>query len=547
MATDFSRLTVVELRQELKRRNLSQAGKKADLIDRLEAFENEQTASEPRDDNPVGDQGGAEGLPQDRSADEPSHGDRSDSAPPGAIAEAADSSTAEQAPQVPIADRDPDGTPEAVDETPGPAREPAMTQASSAKDGAGQPGDEAAPAADAVADAAHRKRRSRSPPPETESSRKRARPSDSQADGGDLSGDENDLSPRDSAEARPAAGSHAESPEPSRYDREDRDTLSEDRNLRQDREVSPDTNTARAAADDDDPIPGDDRDVAPALHPATTALYIKNFMRPLKEPVLQDYLVELAALPGAAPDPHCLVRFYLDQVRTHAFARFTSVAAASRVRTALHGTVWPNERNRKELWVDFVPEDRVDEWIEREQSEGTRSSSRWEVEYVPDDDGVMTANLVNAEADPRRNSARQPPGPPAPTGPARNHPGVEGAPSGPRGRGMNHYRQAHMPPPASAGAGTSSRNRFEEYDRGRGHKTTRAYPPLDYRPVPEDVALRRLDNMNAHITRDRHRDLGRPDEINRYTFEDGELFVDRGKEAFIGIRPPTRARASPPG
>ncbi|KAL2173835.1 uncharacterized protein P884DRAFT_287751 [Thermothelomyces heterothallicus CBS 202.75] len=540
MATDFSRLTVVELRQELKRRNLSQAGKKADLIDRLEAFENEQTASEARGDNPVGDYNGANDLPQEQSAQEPSNGDQSNSAQPEITAEAAELLTAEEAPQAPIANQDSDGAPEAANETPVPTKESVMTQGSSAEDGVDKPSNEAAPATDIIVDAVNRKRRSRSPPPETESSRKRARPSDSHTAEGDLPGDKNDLPPevQPIPSPPPATGNHEESPESSRYDREDQDAPTEDRNLRQDREVSPQANTTRAAADD--PIPDDDRDVAPALHPATTALYIKNFMRPLREPVLQDYLVELAALPGAAPDPNCLVRFYLDQVRTHAFVRFTSVAAASRVRTALHGTVWPNERNRKELWVDFIPEDKVGEWIEREQSEGARSFSRWEVEYVPDDNGVITANLVNAEMDSRRNSARQPPGPPVPTGPPRNYPGVEGAPSGPRGRGRNHYRQAHMPPPALAGA--SARDRFEDYDRGRGYRTTRAYPPLEYRPVPGDVALRRLDNMNAHITRDRHRDLGRPDEINRYTFEDGDLFVDRGKEAFIGIRPPHRER-----
>lgn len=41
MGTDFARLTVVELRQELKQRNLPQTGKKADLVERLAAFEQE--------------------------------------------------------------------------------------------------------------------------------------------------------------------------------------------------------------------------------------------------------------------------------------------------------------------------------------------------------------------------------------------------------------------------------------------------------------------------------------------------------------------------
>ena len=46
--------------------------------------------------------------------------------------------------------------------------------------------------------------------------------------------------------------------------------------------------------------------------------------------------------------------------------------------------------------------------------------------------------------------------------------------------------------------------------------------------------------MRSYYTKDRHRDLGREDEINRYTFQNEDSFVDRGKEFFIGIRPRRR-------
>ncbi len=554
MATDFSRMTVVELRQELKRRNLPQTGKKADLIDRLETTSGDETDPEPREnevnenDISVDENQNAQDLVPSQSTAEPQPEGAPDLAPQEQPAvDSRTSSPPQGAPQAPIDNSD--SAPTAVaNESSEPARDLAPAEKSA------EP--EAVPAAEIITDAVSRKRRSRSPPPENESARKRARPTDPAAE-------VNISAPRDTSlpsgtEQIPSQLTGQDSPEGlqpeaaqqtiTNSDAATRETVQPDQQEQYEAAQHGDSHHARdltppryQADTMDEPMPDYDRDVAPALHSATSALYIKNFMRPLREPVLRDYLVELAALPGAAPDPDCLVDFHLDQIRTHAFASFTSVSAASRVRSALHGIVWPNERNRKELWADFVPEDKVAEWIDREQSEGGRGASgRWEVHYEPDDNGTITAALVNAELEPpRRNSTRQQPPapPPVPTGPARNFPGVEGAPLGPRGRGTNHYRQA-PPPQAAPAAGDHGR----DYGRDSDHKTTRAHPPLHYRPVSEDVAAFRLDNMNAYITKDRRRDLGRPDEINRYTFENGSEFVDRGKEAFIGIRPPHRER-----
>jgi SAP domain-containing ribonucleoprotein len=556
MATDFSRMTVIELRQELKRRNLPQTGKKADLIDRLATFDSDQTTSEPRDDNPVDDDNHeSHDLPTEQDAAEPQNEDDSSNLPQQEDAvEAAQSTTAEEAPQAPITTQDSNSTSEAVTEPPKSAEASASIGDSAPEEVAAKvAATEAIPATEIITDAVSRKRRSRSPPPENEISRKRARPSDEQSGADDVSLN-NDLpsqpAAQNSSEPKPiptsqtATDSYAATRETPQYNQAEQHAPTEERDWQKNREPTPQHFQERQGDEADEPMPDYDRDVAPAQHPATSALYIKNFMRPLREQVLRDYLVDLAALPGAAPDPDCVVEFYLDQIRTHALVSFTSVSAASRVRTALHGTVWPNERNRKELWVDFIPEDKVVEWIDRQQPEGGRGASgRWEVHYEPDDNGNITANLINAEMEPpaRRNSTRQPLGPPpVPTGPARNFPGVEGAPLGPRGRGTNHYRQGPLPPSAPIAAGERDHDR--DFDRGRDLKTTRAYPPLQYKPVSEEVAARRLNNMNAHITKDRRRDLGRPDEINRYTFEDGEDFVDRGKEAFIGIRPPHRER-----
>lgn len=545
MAVDFSRLTVLELRQELKRRNLPQTGKKADLIDRLAAFENEQASQEPGD---------ARNAQAEQVASEQQQDTAQSSPAPEPLASAVQASISDDLPPAPGNKLDLTDTSQDETEPTESARDLPSSQKpviESRPNEAEVSNTEPATTTEIVKDAVSRKRRSRSPPPpEHESPRKRARPSDDS--GGDSSlpleiaiTSSESLAGKDlphepigqqspGTQSEPAADSNGLAGESSRTNQEEHRTSGQEFERHQTPDILQPITESREIATMDEPMPDYDRDVPPAQHPATSALYIKNFMRPLREPMLRDYLIELAAAPGAGLDPDCLVDFYLDPIRTHAFVRFTTVSAASRVRTALHGTVWPNERNRKELWVDFMPPEKVVEWAGREQSEGGRgTSSRWEVHYEHDDDGNITANLVNAETEPVHRNTRPPAGPPAgpppiPTGPSRNYaPSVEGAPSGPRGRGGNHYRQ-QPPPPGDGVAG----------DR----RITRAGPPLQYRPVTEELAQRRLANMRSYYTKDRHRYLGREDEINRYTFENGDAFVDRGKEVFIGIRPPHRER-----
>lgn len=543
MAEDFSRLTVLELRQELKRRNLPQTGKKADLVDRLAAFENEKTAQEPT--APDADQETPDAQPENFSTEEQQDVSKSPP-PPGNSAIAPAASIAEDVPSALVNDHNLTDASKVGAEPTEKTQDLLPNQNLVIESEPDEVADaEPTITSEIVKDVVSRKRRSRSPPPpEHESSRKRARPSDQPG--------EDNCQPLDTAvppsgtlvdiassiestrqeatqtQPKATADSNGHVEGKIQPDQKDSHTSAEEPSRRQSPDIARPSHQEKDSEAMDEPMTDYDRDVPPSQHPATSALYIKNFMRPLREPMLRDYLIELAAAPGADLDPDCLVNFYLDPIRTHAFVRFTSVSAASRVRTALHGTVWPNERNRKELWVDFIPADKVVEWAGREQSEGGRgASSRWEVQYEPDDDGNIAANLVNAEAEPIRRNTRQPLGaPPVPTGPARNYaPSVEGAPSGPRGRGGNHYRQ-QPPPPADAGGG----------DR----IITQAGPPLQYRPAPEELAQRRLASMRSFYTKDRHRDLGHEDEINRYTFENGDTFVDRGKEVFIGIRPPHR-------
>lgn len=251
----------------------------------------------------------------------------------------------------------------------------------------------------------------------------------------------------------------------------------------------------------------------PSTHPPTNSLYIRELMRPLKSEMVEQFIVDLITPAGSEPDPSLIEEFYLDQIRTHAFVQLISVAAAQRVRGALHNQVWPNERNRKPLWVDFIPPSQVKAWIEREES-ASRDRRRWEVAYEQDGGSVVA---IHREVGSDSTSFSKPP----PTGPAAGpvYPGIEAAPRGPRGR------SGRLPLGNSGGIQTQQ---------------TRAQPSLFYSPLSEDVARRRIDNMRSFYARDTPPDLGK--DYHRFTFESTDSFVDRGREVFIGIRPPHRQK-----
>ena len=266
----------------------------------------------------------------------------------------------------------------------------------------------------------------------------------------------------------------------------------------------------------------EDRVVTPAVHAATAALYIRNFMRPLQPGSLKDHLASLATPANSSPKPDMVTNFYLDPIRTHCLAEFTSIVAASRVRSALHSRVWPDERTRKPLWVDFVPEEKVKQWIEVQQSASSgrgQAAKRWEVVYE-DEEGGIKAYLQEAGTVPRAAVA-----PLTRTEPGR---GVAGAPSGPRASEADHHvRRPEAAPRADGGKG------FKALDDL--FQSTAAKPKLYFLPVAEEVANRRLSKLAAG------RGGGRGEEMRRFTFED-ELIVDKGPEFGAGFRGGYRGR-----
>ncbi|KAI9780527.1 MAG: hypothetical protein M1839_006645 [Geoglossum umbratile] len=283
---------------------------------------------------------------------------------------------------------------------------------------------------------------------------------------------------------------------------------------------------------------GEEHIITPALHAATSALYIRNFMRPLHPPSLREHLVSLATPPSSSLNPEILGDFYLDPIRTHCLAVFANVAAASRVRSALHNRVWPNERTRKPLWADFVPEHKVKDWIELEEStlkNGVRSTGgiRWEVVYetVEGEEGYHNAQAVLREVGAGNRSQGYS------GGGAR---GMQGVPLGPRGSVSTAAGSRHTGPsetattiPKPANSGFSALDSL--------FKSTAAKPKLYFLPVSKELAERRLDMLTgARRSRGgaaRNRDGGRPhNEQRRYTFEDGDLLVDAGPDLGGGWR-----------
>ena len=258
-----------------------------------------------------------------------------------------------------------------------------------------------------------------------------------------------------------------------------------------------------------------ERNIAPALHPATPALYIRNFMRPINPSNLKEYLITLATSSSTSPSSQVVTEFFLDPIRTHCFIAFSSTTAACRVRSSLHERVWPDERNRPPLWVDFVPEEKLKLWIDVEQSAGSgrgQAAKRWEVVYEEEEKGIMA---YLQEAGPGNSSVRQ--------NQSRHKnleergQGMQGAPLGPRSKDNN---------PHSSQTGEPSRPAVNE----KGFQalddlflSTVAKPKLYYLPVSKSIANKRLDRL------DEGRGGGRGDEMRRYTFEEGVL-VDRGPE-----------------
>ena len=249
--------------------------------------------------------------------------------------------------------------------------------------------------------------------------------------------------------------------------------------------------------------------VSPALHPATSALYIRELMRPLKLENLRDHLIALATPPDTTVNPNIVTDFFLDSIRTHCLVGFENISAASRVRSGLHDRVWPNERDRRQLWVDFVPEEKLKSWIDVERTAGSgrgHPSKRWEVVYEVGQNGI-NASLREVGSNSRGLRAVKP---------SRLDANQSLQVTGPRI------------------SGSEPRNTQPRPDSGRGFQalddlftSTVAKPKLYYLPVSKAEADRRTATLAAG--RGGGRGGGRGNEMRRFSFEEGSI-VDNGPE-----------------
>lgn len=301
------------------------------------------------------------------------------------------------------------------------------------------------------------------------------------------------------------------------------------------------------------PPPEDDFDsgpVAPALHAATPGLYIRDLMRPLRIETLRAHLISLATPPSAASDPEVLKQLFVDSMKTHALVLFSNTNAASRVRATLHDTVWPPEGQRKPLFVDFVPADKILDWIHEEEEhisaekEGRASgrsidAKRFEIVY-PTNPSTGVVEAVFQEVGARRPSFNPPKGP-------RSN--IE------QRRGSTQYpAQA----PQVSGANREPAAIKPARDLGRSFQTldqlfdsTTAKPKLYYLPVSDRIADRRLDDLDAETARDwrpeervRGRGAGASlaNQKMRYSFDDDDRVVQVG-----GDFGPWADDSAPPG
>ncbi|KAI5302514.1 hypothetical protein KEM55_001047, partial [Ascosphaera atra] len=240
--------------------------------------------------------------------------------------------------------------------------------------------------------------------------------------------------------------------------------------------------------------------------------------------VLKEHLLGLTTPRGESPDENIIEEFFLDPIKTHCFATFSTVSAATRVRAALHDVIWPDEKLRKPLWVDYVPEDKVPGWIETEQASSSgpgpsRGALRWEVVYRNTESGV------EVELRSFGGSSGPMPGPGLP--PTEPRADRRGDAYG-GGRGLPEPEKQH-------GKG------FQALDER--FKCTHARPRLYYLPVPRDVAEKRLDRFDDLAKSDAPFTAKFPgaDELRRYTFEDDDYWVHLGQDGpSIGARRGTR-------
>lgn len=291
-----------------------------------------------------------------------------------------------------------------------------------------------------------------------------------------------------------------------------------------------------------------ERDVSPARHPATRSLYIRNFKRPLNIPTLRNHISSLA---GSSAEDSLKV-FYLDSIRTHALISLTSISAASRVRNAMHGTKFPDEPMREPLWIDFIPDEKVQGWIDQETGSGSNglgggrnSSTKFEVVYEDQGDAVE-AVLREVSSNNNNNQSHRPNIAPSRSNRTLPQDSTVITAAGP---GVHPSRAPLIPQvPAAPRSQQQARAIARPSDPGKGFQaldelfsSTTSKPKIYYKLPARSVIDDRLDLMrDLRVT---HEQMGQTGDegMKRYSFEKDdrsrqEVWVDKGPEFGFGRR-----------
>ena len=281
--------------------------------------------------------------------------------------------------------------------------------------------------------------------------------------------------------------------------------------------------------------------VAPARHVPTRALYIRNFKRPLNLLTLRQYVTALSKTPPGnvireAEDP--VESFYLDGIRTHAFISFSSIPAAKAVRQAMHNTLFPDEPGRDPLYVDYVPAQQLNSWIQTENDQGPRA--RFEVVYEDIPDGAVAIHQEVRIGRQQPQSAR-PTMSQSTTSPSV--PQTTSIPARPSFGGAIHPSRAALVPQEPGVRSKSSdqaKASSQSGSTGTGFKaldelfssTRNAKPKLYFKPVSQNIVDDRMKMIRE--LRVGHAEMGRSGDegMKRYSLE-----VDRVREEWIDKGP----------
>ena len=252
---------------------------------------------------------------------------------------------------------------------------------------------------------------------------------------------------------------------------------------------------------------------SPAIHPATRALYIRNFQRPLQLNTLRSHLTALATSSEAETPLDPIELLHIDSIKTHCFVALSTQAAAARIRAGLHNQVWPKESDRKALWADYIPEEKVQEWIDIESGadSGPRAGGRrWEVVYeTREGQAIVELREVGSASGRPHMPSRNDRGNPAPSSDLP-------LPSAPSASKLAQAQDVAKP--------------FVTLDKL--FSSTTAKPMLYYKPVKDELVEKRKEELAAATSKDWSiRNWKDDDALRRYTFEEDKL-VDSGPHTF---------------